>query len=352
MAGGLKDAKTELAPDGVSVVTTFESAAAAREHQALLESNARKLEGGWGSKLNGWLDRSLARADETDSLFSRRALRMLSWLLAIGAVIMAWNAWAGFVPTKGLDLLLAATGATLVLVGKWAAADIHPAHLSGDQNKENMLVAAVALILVLEALAATSLQASIAYEQETGRTDVQSEIDSLRLEQSGLQLTVAQKPPYTAEAQQKLIDGFKLKQVVNRKGVVQQGADWRIGAQVGDCRGDSYYVTVYCPMILEMEANRDTALDWEQAKARFDAIPAEIAALEAQRPKQGSTFALLNKLKVDTDWSKLLFPAIISLIVTGLAFATTYLAHRTPPAQKPAPAPATPAAPGAVGAGT
>ena len=105
-------------------------------------------------------------------------------------------------------------------------------------------------------------------------------------------------------------------------------------------------------MILEMEANRDTAADWEKAKKRFDEIPAEITALEAQRPKQGSTFALLNKLKVDTDWSKLLFPAFISLIVTGLAFATTYLAHRTPPpAPVPTPAPM-PAPTPATGAGT
>jgi hypothetical protein len=349
MAGGLTDAKTELAPDGKTVITTFDSAAAAREHQALLESEARRIEGGWGAKFNGWLDQSLSRADETRSLFSRTALRTWSWLLALFAIILAWNAWAGFVPTKGLDLVLAATGATLVLVGKWASSEIHPAHIAKDQNKENMLCFAVGFILILEAVAATSLQASIAFEQETGRTDVQSTIDSLRLEQSGLQLTIAQKPPFSAEAQQKLIDGFLLKQVVNDKGVVQQGPAWRIGARIGTgeerCRGSSYYVTAYCPTILEMEAQRDMAADWEKAKERFDAIPAEIKALEAQRPKQSSIPALLNKLKIDTDWSKILFPAIISLILTGLTFATTYLAHRTPPPPAQPQTPVPPASP-------
>lgn len=329
MAGGLKNAKTELAPDGVTVTTTFESASAAREHQAALESSARQIEGGWGSKLNVWLDRSLASAEETGGLFSDRSLNIMSWIFAIMAIVYAWNAWGHLLPVKGLDLLLSMFGGGIIIAMKLSAARIDEAAQAGDKMQVYYLRGILISGLALSALVSTSLSASIAIDQETGRTDNQTRIDALRLEQSGLQLTIAQKPGVTADAEQKLIDSLKLKQAVNSKGTVLQGEKNRIGSLVGDCKGGSYYVTVYCPTILEMEAQRDTAAEWEHAKARFDAIPVDIATLEAQRPAQSSTFALFQKLGGrDTDWLALLAPAFISLFLDLLMILVTYLAHR------------------------
>lgn len=339
---GLKGAKSTLGEDGVTVVTRTDSAATAREVMARQEQHARQIEGWWGAQFNAWLDRSLKRGDETGGIFSHRAFNLLSWAFAFLDVIMQWNAWFKLLPVAGLDIVLGCFGVVLVLLVKAATARLDEAEVHNDESRRRFLQGGIVVGVILSTLAAVSLQAFISVEQATGRTDIQTRIDALRKEQNGLQMTMALPPDATAAEEQKLIDAFLLKPVVNRAGTVVVKKGYRIGEAImgpnGACTGSSYYVTIYCPTLKEMEAARDSAKTWEEKKTRFDAIPAEIKKLEDERPKQSSTFALYQKVTNDeTNWTVILIPAGISLFLTLLMIGATYLAHRSPKT-KPTPA--------------
>lgn len=356
---GLKGAKTVIGPDGKTVTTVADSEATAREIAAAQEQTLRLREGSWWSKSNAWLDRRFQEAEETGGIFSDKAWIFASWCLFFLAAIMAWNSWFRLVPLEGLNYTLAAIGVCVLLTMKVSAARLDAADgrimkddLPNDHNKANFLRVILIGGLILQAVVATSLQASIATDQETGRTDAQSTIDSLRTERNTLHIAIASPPAATSEAQQKLIDAYLLKPVVNREGTIVVKKGFRVGEAIVPeggkrCTGSSYYVTIYCPVLIEMEAARDQALQYEKDRARYDAIPDQIAALEKARPAQSSTFALFDRLagKCDhlsgncenQDLMRLFFPAFISFILDFLMCLVSYLAHRAErtPAPKP-----------------
>ncbi len=336
---GLKGETTTIGVDGRTVTTVTESAATAREVAARQEHARRDIEGGPWAKFNARLDRAMQRADETGGIFSDRALELLAWGFTFFSIMYAWNAWYKLLPVPGLNLLLACVGSLLIYGMKSAAARLDKAWADGDNVLGGWLSGILLGGLILQAVVSASLYALVSVDQQTGRRDVETTISDLRVERANLQIQIAtppEPPAVTAEMQQKLIDGFKLKQAVNSLGKVLEGPGYRIGALVGDCKGSSYYVTTYCPTILELETVRDQALNYDERKAehdavvaRFNAIPAEIVKLQHERPQESSTFALGNRVfGVESNLSLLVWPMVISFILDFLMLLFSYLSKR------------------------
>lgn len=317
----LKQSTAQILDDGMTVQVTAGDAATAHELAADMEAQVRRKQGPW-ARFNAWLGRILDRFDETWGLYEDRTISLISVCFLVGAVALAIYAWWRVLP--GYEPLLAFVGATIVVAMKESAHRIGH-NRSPELNK--FFYAVCAFGLVIEILASSSLQASVAVEQETGRSDIESKITSLRQEQQLLQIGLLNDPGTTSEAQLKMIEAFKGKPAVNKAGTQLNKP---IGELIGDCTGSSYYVLAYCPSILELEAKVETIRKFETDKARYLAIPDEIQALEEQRPKQSSTLALAQKATGGGSdwWRPLVVPVLLSLFVNGAMLLTSYLNGR------------------------
>lgn len=321
---GLKGANAVIGDDGVSVTVKTESEATARELAAHLETQVRTAEGGPGAKFNSWLKKSLDRFDETLGLYGDRSLNIIRDVLLICAMAMAAFAWYRVLP--GYEILMCVIGMAIVYAMKYCAGRLDKAIVS--KNGFAPFYGLIIVVgLIIEVLASSSLQAFTAVEQETGRLDIDKEISRLENERNMLQINLARVPSAPASAIDQRIEALKLTPAVNSSGTQLTK---RVGDLVGDCKGRSYYVTIYCPTLIELQAERDSALAYEQAKARFDEINPEINALTAKRPHTSSTFALASKASGGdvTWWMSLVIPVGLTLALGLAMLLLSYLAGR------------------------
>lgn len=343
---GLKGANTTIGEDGLTITITTESEATARELQAQLETQVRTREGGIGAKANDWLGRSLNRFDETLGLYADRSLEIAANALMVCAMALAVFAWYFALP--GYEIVMCTAGALLVFINKQLAAK-----LDREIVKQSGLAkpygVAIIVILLIECVAAASLQSYVAVEQETGRTDIQANIDRLTNESNTLLITMAQVPTAPASAIDQRIEALKQTPAVNTQGTQ---LNQPVGRLVGDCTGASYYVRIYCPTLRELMAQRDAASAYEVAKQRFDKIGPEIEALQKARPAQSSTLSLGMKMQEGKPnfLIGLIIPVGLTLALHGFMLWIAYLhgrSKRTPTLELP-PAPAATSTEGAV----
>lgn len=349
---GLKGASTEIGADGVTVTVTAESEATARALAAELETRVRSTEGGPGAKINNWLSNSANRLDETLAIYGGvRLLAIIRDALLVCAMTIAVFAWLRILP--GYEILLGTVGALITFAMKSAAGKIYEAEQENDTNLRSMLVLVMAAGLILEVLASSSLQAYTAVQAETGRQDVDAEIHRLDQERQTLLIKLAKTPAGPSAAIAERISGYQATPMVSRQGTQLTktvGSLW----DETECKGNSYYVGVYCPTLLELQGDYQAALDYEKAQKRFDEIGPMITKLQGMRPKGSSTFALATKVADnDTKWVlALLVPVGITFVLNLAMLLLSYIVGRINYQQahpQPAPVPtATPAAaPGA-----
>lgn len=335
---GLKGANTEIGEDGLTVSVKAESAATARELAADLETRVRSAEGGWGAKANAKLANSLDRFDETLGIYGDRMLQILRDALLLCAMALAAFAWFRILP--GYEPLMAAIGMLIVFAMKTAAGRLDKAELEGDTGLRSLLIIIIVGGFILEVGASLSLQAASAVDRETGRTDINDQIKALENERNLLQITLVSAPTAPSSAIDQRIEALMLTAAVNTQGTQ---LNRKVGDLIGDCKGNSYYVRIYCPTLLELQADRDKALAYETAQSRFAAISPEIAALRAERPDASSTFALAAKGGDSAWWLSLVIPMTLTIVLNATMLLLAYLAgraKRTPALVLTTPAPA------------
>jgi hypothetical protein len=334
---GLKGAKTEISPDGLKVITTAESALAAQAIAARQEQALREEEAGPWGKFNGWFDRVLDRAEETNGIFKRRTFGALAWMLFIGASIMAWNAWFKLLPVKNLDMVLGGFGVLVILAMKLAAARLGQAHREGDKTLSKTLIAIIWGGFVLSVLVSASLQSSFIVDQEIGRHDTDAAITRLNDERELLKMRVEADPGVTEEQQQLVIERYLRTPMVNARGE-QLKRTFQDHLRDTECKGSSYYTGIYCPTYFELLEVKEHAKNYKLARERFDAIPAEIRELEKHRPAQSSTLAAVQTFggKGTGALGGVLLAMAIMAVLDLLMIGVTWLSSR-PPAPKPLP---------------
>lgn len=343
---GLKGATTEIGEDGLTVSVKAESAATARELAADLETRVRTAEGGWGAKANAKLANSLNRFDETLGIYGDRMLQILRDALLLCAMALAAFAWFRILP--GYEPLMAAIGMLIVFAMKTAAGRLDKAEQEGDTGLRSLLVVIIIGGFILEVGASLSLQAASAVDRETGREDINSEIRALESERNMLQITLASVPSAPSTAIDQRIEALMLTAAVNSRG---DQLPRKVGDVIGDCKGNSYYVRIYCPTLLELQAERDQAIAYELAQSRFAEIAPRISALQASRPSASSTFALAAKGGDSAWWLSLVIPMTLTIVLNATMLLLAYLAgraKRTPALVLTTPAPAPTPDPGAV----
>lgn len=338
---GLKGSSTEIGADGVTVTVTADSEATARELAAELETRVRKTEGGPGAKINNWLSNSANRLDETLAIYGGvRLLAIIRDALLVCAMTIAVFAWLRILP--GYEILLGTVGALITFAMKSAAGKIYEAEQQGDKNLRGMLLLVMAAGLVLEVMASSSLQAYTAVQAETGRADVEAEIHRLDQERQTLLIKLAKVPDGASAAIAERISAYQATPMVNREGSQLTKTVGSLWDETG-CKGNSYYVGMYCPTLLELQSDYQTALDYEKAQRRFDEIGPMITKLQGMRPKGSSTFALATKVADnDTKWIlALLVPVGITFVLNLAMLLLSYIVGRIHYQQAhPAPAPA------------
>ncbi len=320
---GLKGANTEIGADGLTVTVKTESAATARDLAADLETRVRAAEGGFGAKINNRLANSLNRFDETMGIYGDRMLQILRDALLMCAMALAAFAWYRILP--GYEPLMATIGMLIVFAMKTAAGRLDKAEQEGDKGLHRLLVLIIIGGFVLEVGASLSLQAAAAVDRETGREDINSEIRALESERNMLQITLASVPSAPVTAIDQRIEALKLTAAVNTQGTQ---LNRKVGDLIGDCKGNSYYVRIYCPTLLELEAERDQALAYEAAQARFAEIAPKISQLQASRPSASSTFALAQKGGDSAWWLSLVIPMGLTVVLNATMLLLAYLAGR------------------------
>lgn len=325
---GLKGASTEIGEDGVTVTIRAESEATARELAAEMETRVRQAEGGPGAKINSFLSKSADRLDETLGIYGGvRLLAIIRDALLVCAMTIAVFAWLRILP--GYEILLGTVGALITFAMKSAAGRIYEAEQEGDENLRGMLVLVMGAGLILEVMASSSLQAYTAVQAETGRADVDSEIHRLDQERQTLLIKLARVPDGSSEAIEERISAFLANPMVNREG---SQLTKTVGSLVDetDCKGNSYYVGIYCPTYLELKGEYQTALSYEQDKARFDQVGEQITKLQTMRPQGSSTFALASKMAgADSKWLLvLLVPVGITLTLNLAMLLLSYIVGR------------------------
>lgn len=289
MAGGLTGQKTQILDDGVTLQVTAESAVTALEMQSRIENEVRAKEGGFGAKTNSWLRNSLDRFDETLGIYQDRSLEMAANGLMLLSGTLAVAAWYFVLP--GYEPVMMFIGALLVFTGKQLAAKYDRAVVA-KTGLAPWFATIIVIILIIECVASASLNSLVANDRETIRDDTAANIETLEQEKASLVLILATPPTGSSEAIAANIEALKLKPVVNRAGDIVVKKGFRVGEAVGDCTGNSYYVTIYCPTLIELRSDLKQAGAYEHASARFSEIGPEIQALQAARPKQASTMAL------------------------------------------------------------
>lgn len=335
---GLKGSTTEIGPDGLTVITRAESAQAAQAVAARQAQQLREEEAGPWGKVNGWLDRILDRAEETNGIFKRRTFGFLAWCLFLGAAIMAWNAWFKLLPVKDLDMVLGAFGVLVILAMKLAAARLGQAHREGDKTLSKTLLAIIWGGFVLSVLVSASLQSSFIVDQEIGRNDTDAAITRLNDERELLKMRVEADPGVTEEQQQLVIEKYLRTAMVNARGE-QLKRTFQDHLRDTQCKGSSYYTGIYCPTYFELQEVKEHAKAYKLARERFDAIPAEITELEKHRPKQSSTLAAMQTFgggKSSGAMGGVLLAMAIMAVLDLLMLGVTWLSSR-PPAPKPQP---------------
>lgn len=343
---GLKGASTEIGADGRTITVTTESAATARELAVELETRVRSTEGGPGAKINNFLSKSADRIDETLGIYG--GLRLLSIIrdaLLLCAMTIAVFAWLRILP--GYEPLLGTVGALITFAMKSAAGKIYEAEQENDTNLRTMLIAVMVCGLGLEVMASSSLQAYTAVQAETGRQDVDAEIKRLDQERQTLLIQLARVPDGSSAAIEERIKAYLANPMVNRQGSQLTKTVATLVEETG-CTGDSYYVGIYCPTLLELRGELEAAQTYETAQARFEEIGPQITALQAQRPKGSSTFALASKMAgEDSKWMlALLVPVGITFVLNLAMLMLAYIVGRSEyqkkhPAPEPAPEPST-----------
>lgn len=329
---GLKGANTEIGDDGLTVTVKTESEATARELAADLETRVRTAEGGFGAKFNNKLANSLNRFDETLGIYGDRMLQILRDVLTVCAMALAAFAWFRILP--GYEPLMAVIGMAIVYAMKTAAGRLDKAEREGDIGLRNLLGVVIVGGLILEVLASLSLQAASSVDRETGRTDVNSQIEMLQSEERRLSIRQMGPNPGVPAQMEALVNSYRATPMVNRAGSQLTRTVGEM-ADATDCNPDSEagrrertYIGMYCPTLRELQGQVEAAKAFEHDSARLEAIPAEIQKLQASRPSASSTFALAQK---GGDWAWLLSIAIplgltVALNLTMLLLA--YLAGR------------------------
>lgn len=343
---GLKDSHTEIADDGLSLTVRAESSATVRELAADLEAGVRKAEGGWGAKFNAGLARSLNRFDETLGIYGDRQLSMIRDMLFICAMAMAIFAWYRTLP--GLEPLMCFIGVLIVWAVKACAGSLDKAEQAGDRNLANFYRVIIVIGFVLELIASSSLQASVAVDRETGREDINVQIANLENEQNNLMIALARTPSAPAAAIQARIDGYLTTPMVNRNGSQLTRTVGQMYEATG-CNPDSeggaterYYIGIYCGTLNELKAEKLEAESYEAAKLRFEEIGPQIAGLQKMRPAASSTFALASKGGDMAWWLSLVIPVGLTFCLMLAMTVMAYLAgraKRTPPVAAPGAAP-------------
>lgn len=338
---GLKGASTEIGADGRTITVTTESAATARELAAELETRVRTTEGGPGAKINNFLSKSADRLDETLGIYGGvRLLAIIRDALLVCAMTIAVFAWLRILP--GYEILLGTVGALITFAMKSAAGKIYEAEQEGDMNLRTMLFAVMLAGLGLEVMASSSLQAYTAVQAETGRQDIDDEIKRLDQERQTLLIQLARVPDGSSAALAERISAFEATPMVNAKGTQLTKTVGSLWAET-ECKGNSYYVGIYCPTLLELRGEMQAAQAYETAQKRFEEIGPQITALQAQRPTGSSTFALATKVAgADTKWLlALLVPVGITLTLNLAMLMLSYIVGRIEYQKKhPAPEPA------------
>lgn len=335
---GLKDSHTSISDDGLTVSVKAESAATAREIAADLEAGVRKAEGGWGAKFNAGLARSLNRFDETLGIYGDRQLTMLRDGMFICAMAMAIFAWYRTLP--GYEILMCVIGVLIVWAVKASAGSLDKAEQAGDRNLVNFYRVIIVIGFVLELIASSSLQASVAVDRETGREDINTQIANLENEQSNLMIALARPPSAPAAAIQSRIDGYLTTPMVNRNGsqlTRTVGQMYEATACNPDSEGgaaERYYIGIYCGTLNELKAEKAEAEAYEAASARFAEIGPQIAGLQKIRPAAASTFSLAQKGGDMAWWLSLVIPVGLTFCLMLAMTVMAYLAgraKRTPP---------------------
>ena len=333
---GLKSAQAQIGADGVTVTVTAESAATAHELAAELENRVRLKEGGPGAKANTWLKNSLDRFDETLGIYADRTLEISANLLMVLAGTLAVAAWYFVLP--GYEPVMMFIGALLVFTEKQLAAKFDRAVVART-GLAPWFGAIIGIILIIECVASASLQSFVAGERETGRNDIAVNIQTLEIEKASIGQVLKTPPKGASDAINERIEALKLQPVVNRNGEVVVRSGYRVGEAIGDCTGASYYVTIYCPTLIELQADLAQAKAYEAAQTRFREIGPEIQTLQAARPAQASTMALGLGVIV---------PVGLTFLLNVVMVVISYLAGRAkrtplPPAAPEPPQPAPPA---------
>lgn len=329
---GLKGANTKIGDDGTTVIVKTESEHTARELAAQLETQVRAKEGGPGAKFNSWLKKSLDRFDETLGIYGDRALNIIRDVLLICAMALAAFAWYRVLP--GYEILMCIVGMAIVFTIKTCAGRLDAAWRE-DKGLFAFFSIIIAFGLIIEVMASSSLQAFTAVEQETGRADVDLQIDALSKEQSRLNIALLQPSPGSPAELEALIQGYRATPMVSSTG---SQLTKTVGMMVDEtgCAGRSYYVGIYCPDYLDLKGKLEAAKVYEADKERFSAIGPQIAALQAQRPHTSSTFALASKASGGGTawWLSLVIPVGLTLMLNLTMLTIAYLAgraKRTPP---------------------
>jgi hypothetical protein len=289
MAGNLKASSTRVSDDGKSVIVETQSTQTAHELAAELENRVRAKEGGPGARANVWLRNSLDRFDETLGIYADRRLQIASNILMICLMALAVFAWYFVLP--GYEAVMCVIGAVLAFTLKQLAADLDRAWVVKKNGMFAFFCVCIVTILVVECVASASLQSFVAERAATGQEDIGRRINMLTAEQERLNEAQKVAPKGTPDQTQALVDAFSANPMVNREGAQLTKTVGSMVKETG-CKGNSYYVGIYCPTYLELKGDVDYAKQWHEDKARLQKIPAEIKEAELARPRGASTMSL------------------------------------------------------------
>ncbi|MDJ0922241.1 MAG: hypothetical protein QNI84_14025 [Henriciella sp.] len=275
-------------------VTAKELAAAARDDRLKR-----------GFTISGWVERQLERVSDIGDAAGKGIWFVLSWVLALFAMALAFNSFSRIFPNDPLLANMAGLGGSAFVLGIKVAAGRWGRDIAQQDGTGQAIFGSVTFIgMLVVALAGASYQAAVEGDRKSGiitaNVDIEifeDEIRDLKSERSAMLYSQG----FPQKSSESLSEDLRLelaKPALNTNGV-------RTGKPVGEhvrvgepdfCTGDSFYVIRYCETILDIESDLRLRLTYEEKGEEIAAKQQQIRNAMATTPEQSSTMSLAENI--------------------------------------------------------
>lgn len=308
------------------------SEATAREIEADMNAARIRREGSVWERVGLWLTGAGKTMLELDRALGPVVVTVSALALSVIAAVAWFNAVGGGL----IGLVMGAIAVFAVLFLARMAGSIWENVKERDWGELGLHGVLILVIVGGNIFASANMQATRSLETETGRTDIQAQIDALQAEQTRLSIALMQAPRLVVEQQEAALAAFLAARTVNLEGRVTDLTHRQV---LADCTTYRTLCSVIEPVSLELQGKVAEARAIEADTAQLQAIPGQIAELRAQRPAApGMASKIQRVLNTTADNALIIWyasmMAFAEAFLIGSAFVTGARSYRRKQKQK------------------